>query len=382
MRKELSVAELTRYNRHLTLPQVGREGQAALHNASVLLVGAGGLGSPLALYLAAAGIGRLGIIDDDRVDETNLQRQVLYGTRDVGLSKTEVAHERLTDLNPYIQIDSLPFRLTSENAIRIVKGYDVVADGSDNFSTRYLVNDACVLTGKPNVYGSIFRFEGQAAVLCAPHGPCYRCLYDRPPPPHLVPSCAEGGVLGVLPGLIGTIQATEVIKLVLNIGQPLIGKLLLVDALSMEFRKVSVSKDPDCPICGSKPSITELIDYEAFCATSTDSTMQSTVPEITVIDLKQRMDEGHAPFLLDVRKPDEFAIANLDGTLIPLDELPDRMDEIGTHCKDEIVVYCRSGARSAKAVQLLHEAGFEKAVNLRGGILAWSDEIDPSVHKY
>ncbi len=377
----LTPNERQRYSRHLTLPQVGLAGQEALKHASVLLIGAGGLGSPLALYLAAAGIGRLGIVEFDRVDETNLQRQVLYGSRDAGRPKLEAAMERLRDLNPHIDLVPHPTRLTSDNALDIIRGYDVIADGSDNFATRYLVNDACVLTGTPNVYGSIFRFEGQAAVFCTDDGPCYRCLFDRPPPPDAVPDCAEGGVLGVLPGLVGTIQATEVLKLVLGIGEPIIGQLLLVDSLGMQFQSLTVPKNPECPVCGTHPTITHLIDYEAFCASPTDAPM-SAVPEITVRELKDRLDRGERPFILDVRKPDEFGIANLDGTLIPLDELPNRLDEIEEHREEGFVVHCRSGGRSAKAVQILHDAGFKGAVNLKGGVLAWSDEIDPSMPKY
>ncbi len=382
MTERLSAQETIRYSRHLTLPQIGREGQMALRSTAVLLVGAGGLGSPLALYLTAAGLGRLGVVDFDRVEETNLQRQILYGSSNTGQLKAEAAVERLHDLNPYIRIDPLPVRLTRDNALDIIADYDIVADGSDNFSTRYLVNDACVLSGKPNVYGSIFQFEGQTTVLCAPGGPCYRCLYDRPPPAHLVPTCAEGGVLGVLPGLVGTLQATEVIKLALGIGEPLIGRLLLVDALAMQFRSLTIPKNPDCPVCGSSPTITDLIDYEAFCASDDTMNASSNTPEITVRDLKRRMDSEETPFILDVRRPDEYAITNLGGTLIPLDELPGRLDELEAHRNDEIVVHCRSGARSAKAVQLLREAGFDNAVNLKGGVLAWSDEIDPTMQKY
>lgn len=383
MTTPLAPAELARYARHMTLPEVGREGQETLRATSVLLIGAGGLGSPLALYLAAAGVGRLGLIDFDRVDASNLQRQVLYRTQDTGRKKVEAAAERLHTLNPHVQVDLHPTRLTSENALDLIGSYDIVADGSDNFATRYLVNDACVLAGKPNVYGSVYQFEGQVTVFSTEDGPCYRCLYDRPPPPDLVPSCAEGGVLGVLPGLIGTLQATEVLKLALGIGEPLIGRLLLVDALPMRFRTLQIAKNPDCPVCGSAPSITELIDYEAFCASPTTRSMADRIPEITVRELKDRMDNGEAPFILDVRRPDEYEIANLDGTLIPLDELPDRLGDIEAHRGDDLlVVHCRSGARSAKAVEMLRQAGFENAVNLKGGVLAWSDEIDPAMPKY
>ncbi len=377
----LSSGERRRYSRHLSLPQVGHGGQQKLKDASVLLVGAGGLGSPLALYLAAAGVGRLGIVEFDRVDETNLQRQVLYGTADIGRPKLEAAAERLRDLNPHVELLPYPARLTRDNALDIIQDYDIVADGSDNFATRYLVNDACVLAGTPDVYGSVFRFDGQVSVFCADGGPCYRCLYDRPPPPDLVPSCADGGVLGVLPGLVGTLQATEVLKLILGIGEPLIGRLLLVDTLGMHFRAITVTKNPDCPVCGTHPTITHLTDYEAFCASPTETPV-STTPEITVRQLSDRIERGERPFILDVRRPDEYEIANLDGTLIPLDELPDRLDEIEAHRGEEFVVHCRSGGRSAKAVELLREAGFEGALNLKGGVLAWSDEVDPSMPKY
>ena len=385
MTSPLTTPERVRYARHMTLPQVGRDGQERLRDTAVLLIGAGGLGSPLALYLAAAGVGRLGLIDFDRVDTSNLQRQVLYRTQDTGRQKVEAAAERLHTLNPHVQVDLHPTRLTSDNALELAGSYDIVADGSDNFATRYLVNDACVLAGKPNVYGSVYQFEGQVTVFSTEDGPCYRCLYDRPPPPDLVPSCAEGGVLGVLPGLIGTLQATEVLKLALGIGEPLIGRLLLVDALPMRFRTLHIAKNPDCPICGRAPSITELFDYEAFCASPTARSMadSNSIPEITVHELKDRMDNGTAPFILDVRRPDEYEIANLGGTLIPLDELPDRLGEIEEHRGDDLlVVHCRSGARSAKAVDMLRQAGFENAVNLRGGVLAWGDEIDPSMQKY
>ncbi len=378
---DLSTDELRRYSRHLNLPGVGREGQHRLKESSVLLVGAGGLGSPLALYLAAAGVGRLGIVEFDWVDETNLQRQVLYTSTDTGRLKLDAATERLRALNPHVELVPHPVRMTSENALSLVQQYDLVADGSDNFATRYLVNDACVLAGKPNVYGSIFRFEGQVSVFCIPTGPCYRCLYDRPPPPDLVPSCADGGVLGVLPGLVGTAQATEVLKLILGIGEPLVGRLLLVDALAMRFHSLTIPKNPDCPVCGTHPTITRLIDYQAFCAASTEPPM-STVPEITVRELSDRIERGDRPFILDVRRPDEYEIANLEGTLIPLDELPQRMGEISEHREESFVVHCRSGGRSAKAVQMLREAGFDGAVNLKGGVLAWSDEVDPSMPKY
>ncbi len=386
----LTPEELRRYNRHLILPEVGLEGQKKLKAASVLLVGAGGLGSPLALYLAAAGVGRLGLVDFDVVDETNLQRQVLHGTKDVGRPKLESARDRILDINPHVQVDLYETRLTSENALDIIKEYDLVADGTDNFPTRYLVNDACVLAGKPNVYASIFRFEGQVSVFGTPDGPCYRCLYPEPPPPGLVPSCAEGGVLGVLPGLVGTIQATEVIKMILGIGTPLIGRLLLVDALHMQFRTLKVRKNPECPICGEHRTIHELIDYEQFCGlpsrngeAAAQQTAESEVPEITVHDLKARLERGDRPVILDVRKPHEVQIASIEhDLLIPVDELPERLSELEPYRDREIVVYCRSGARSARATKLLREAGFRDVKNLKGGILAWSQEIDPSIPQY
>ena len=382
----LSPDELRRYQRHLTLPEVGVEGQKKLKAASVLLVGAGGLGSPLALYLAAAGVGRIGIVDFDVVDETNLQRQVLHGTKDVGRPKLESARDRLLDINPHIALDLHEVRLTSENALALVAGYDIVADGTDNFPTRYLVNDACVLTGTPNAYASIFQFEGQVSVFGMPQGPCYRCLYPEPPPPGLVPSCAEGGVLGILPGMVGTMQATEVIKLLLGIGEPLVGRLLLIDALSATFRTLKVRKNTDCPVCGDHPTVTELIDYQQFCGIPTNGAAQQleeAVPETTVHALKARRDQGTAPFVLDVRKPFEDQIATLGADqLIPVEELAGRLDEVHAAPHQEIVVHCRSGVRSARAVRMLKEAGYTHAVNLKGGILAWSDEIDPSVPKY
>ncbi len=382
----LSPDELRRYQRHLTLPEVGMEGQKKLKAASVLLIGAGGLGSPLALYLTAAGVGRLGLVDFDVVDETNLQRQVLHGTKDVGRSKLASARDRLLDLNPYVQLDLHEIRLTSDNALALLADYDLVADGTDNFPTRYLVNDASVLTGTPNVYASIFQFEGQVSVFGMEEGPCYRCLYPEPPPPGLVPSCAEGGVLGILPGFVGTLQATEVIKLLLGIGEPLVGRLLLIDALSTTFRTFKVRKNPACPVCGAHPTLTELIDYEVFCglpANGAAPSAEQAVPEVTVHDLKARRDLGQAPFVLDVRKPFEAEIASLGADqLIPVEELADRLDELQAPRDQEIVVHCRSGVRSAQAVRLLHEAGYTHAVNLQGGVLAWSDEIDPTVLKY
>ncbi len=382
----LSTDEVQRYGRHLTLPEVGKAGQEKLKAASVLIVGAGGLGSPAAMYLAAAGVGRIGLVDFDTVEASNLQRQLLHGTSDVGSSKLASAKARLHDLNPHVDVELHETRLTSENALDIVDGYDIVADGTDNFPTRYLINDACVLTGTPNVYASIFRFEGQVSVFATPEGPCYRCAYPEPPPPGLVPSCAEGGVLGVLPGLVGTLQATEVIKMLLGIGDPLIGRLLLIDTLPMTFRTLKIQKNPDCPVCGDEPTQTELIDYEAFCGipaqNGTDDPMR-TVPETTVTDLHARREAGTSPFVLDVRKPREAEIASLGADqLIPVDELADRLDELNASKDDEIVIHCRSGARSAKATQLLLDHGYTDVKNLAGGILAWSEEIDSSVPQY
>ncbi len=387
----LSPEELQRYSRHLTLPEFGKEGQEKLKNSSVLLVGAGGLGSPAATYLAAAGVGRIGLVDFDTVEASNLQRQILYGSSDVGRPKLEAASERLEDLNPHVDVERHEVRLTSDNALDIIDDYDVVADGTDNFPTRYLVNDACVMTGTPNVYASIFRFEGQVSVFATEDGPCYRCLYEEPPPPGLVPSCAEGGVLGILPGLIGTLQATEVIKLLTGMGTPLIGRLLMVETLEMNFRTVNVPTNPDCPVCGDDPSVTELIDYEAFCgipqsdtsANGTDDAMaDDRVPETTVQQLKQKRDAGDAPFVLDVREPYEAEIASLGADqLIPVDQLEDRLDELGVDKDEEFVVHCRSGGRSEKATRMLRKKGY-KASNLKGGVLAWSDEIDPDVPRY
>jgi adenylyltransferase/sulfurtransferase len=378
----LSTQELSRYSRHLLLPEVGMEGQKKLKASSVLLVGAGGLGSPLALYLAAAGVGRLGIVDFDVVDETNLQRQVLHGTSDVGRPKLDSAADRIREINPHVRVIRHETMLTSENALGIVAGYDVVADGTDNFPTRYLVNDASVLTGVPNVYASIFRFDGQVSVFGTRGGPCYRCLYPEPPPPGLVPSCAEGGVLGVLPGIVGTIQATEVIKLLLGIGEPLVERLLLLDALSMRFTTLKVRRNPDCPVCGDHPTQTELIDYEQFCGIPLDGELVAEVPSIAVSELKVRLDRGDDLALLDVRRPEESAIASIGGTLIPVDELEPRLAEIESLRNREIVVICRTGARSSRAVRLLERHGFLGARNLAGGIRAWSEEIDPSVPVY
>ena len=391
----LSSDELQRYSRHLTLPEFGREGQEKLKNSSVLLVGAGGLGSPAATYLAAAGVGRIGLVDFDTVEASNLQRQILYGTSDVGRPKLDAASERLDDLNPHVEVERHEVRLTSDNALDIIDDYDVVADGTDNFPTRYLVNDACVMTGTPNVYASIFRFEGQVSVFSTEDGPCYRCLYEEPPPPGLVPSCAEGGVLGILPGFIGTLQATEVIKLLADVGEPLVGHLLMSDALNMDFRTVNVPTNPDCPVCGENPTVTELIDYEAFCGIPQDndastngtadadvSDSDDAIPETSVHALKHRRDAGDAPFVLDVREPYEAEIASIDADqLIPVDELADRLHELKADPDEEVVVHCRSGGRSAKATKLLREKGYN-ASNLDGGVLAWSDEIDPDVPQY
>jgi len=376
--------EVQRYSRHLIMPEVGMEGQAKLKQAQVLLIGAGGLGAPMGLYLAAAGVGRIGLVDFDVVDASNLQRQVTYSTADVGRSKLEVTKERLAGINPHIQIDTHEERLSSENALDLFKGYDIVADGTDNFPTRYLVNDACVLLGKPNVYGSIFRFEGQASVFYAKEGPCYRCLYPEPPPPGLVPSCAEGGVLGVLPGIVGTLQALEVIKLILGEGNPLIGRLLLFDALKMNFRELKLRKDPQCALCSEHATIKELIDYEQFCGIpqqEAEVETQSGVPTISVEELKALMDQKEDVYILDVREPQEWGIAHLEqAKLIPLGELPQAVNQLSS--ADDIVVHCRSGARSARAVQFLMEMGFRKVRNLEGGILAWSERIDPSLPRY
>ena len=377
----LSKEEVLRYSRHLIMPEVGMDGQLKLKQAKVLLVGTGGLGAPLGLYLAAAGVGRLGLVDFDVVDFTNLQRQVAFGTRDVGRKKLEAAKERLADLNPNIQIDTHEVQLSSSNALNILREYDIVVDGTDNFPTRYLVNDACVLLGKPNVYGSIFRFEGQASIFGFPGGPCYRCLYPEPPPPGLVPSCAEGGVLGVLPGIIGSLQAMETIKLIIGKGRTLVGRLLLFDALEMRFRELKLRKNRDCPLCGDHPTITALIDYQEFCGLrGQEAQPKMDVPEITPRQLKTRLDRGDDLYILDVREPHEFQICNLNGHLIPLGDLPRRVNELDT--AREIVAHCRSGKRSADAVAFLQQAGFKKIWNLTGGILAWSDEVDPRVPKY
>lgn len=380
---QLSQQEVARYSRHLIMPEVGMDGQKRLRAASVLLIGAGGLGSPLGLYLAAAGIGRIGLVDFDVVDFSNLQRQVLHGTPDVGRPKLQSAKDRLHAINPEVQVDLYETRLTSANVLGIMKPYDVVIDGTDNFPTRYLTNDACVLLKKPNIYGSIFRFDGQASVFAPPEGPCYRCLYPEPPPPGEVPSCAEGGVLGVLPGLIGCIQATEAVKLILGKGKPLIGRLLLYDALQMTFQEFKIRRNLKCPMCGDHPTITQLIDYEQFCGVRGQETAvpASANWEITVDELKQRLDQKEPLFILDVRNPEEYQICRLDGSkLLPLPELRDRYRELDP--SREIIVHCKSGMRSMKAMQFLREAGFTNVKNLKGGILAWAKQIDPTMATY
>ena len=388
---DLSHEEIQRYSRHLIMPEVGMTGQKKLKAASVLLIGAGGLGSPSAMYLAAAGVGRLGLVDYDIVDYTNLQRQIIHGTSDVGRLKLESARDRIHDINPHVQVDTYELPLTSDNALQILEPYDIIIDGTDNFPTRYLTNDACVLLGKPNVYGSIFRFEGQASVFYAQEGPCYRCLFPEPPPPGLVPSCAEGGVLGILPGTIGVIQATEAIKLILGQGQSLIGRLLLYDALDMTFDEVRLRKNPDCPVCGSNPTLTELIDYEQFCGVPAhdnslylaDQEEGAGVPQITPLELKARLDQGDDPLILDVREAHEWDISNLDSlgaVLIPQGQVIERMGELDT--AREIVVQCRTGARSAAVVRELQNHGFKKLYNLEGGINRWAREVDPSLPVY
>jgi molybdopterin/thiamine biosynthesis adenylyltransferase/rhodanese-related sulfurtransferase len=378
----LSKEEILRYSRHLIMPEVGMEGQLKLKQAKVLLIGSGGLGAPLALYLAAAGVGRLGLVDFDKVDFTNLQRQVLFGTGDIGKPKLEAARKRLADLNPAIQIDTYETQLTSDNALELLRPYDIVIDGTDNFPTRYLVNDASVLLGKPNVYGSIFRFEGQVSIFGLPDGPCYRCLYPEPPPPGLVPSCAEGGVLGVLPGIVGCLQAMEALKLILGLGKPLAGRLLLFDGLEMSFRELKLRKNPDCPLCGKNPTIRELIDYYEFCGVRGEEAPPPDlqVPEMTVRELDERLKRGEEILVLDVREPHEYQIANIGGHLIPLGDLQRRVNELDSAAT--VVVHCRSGVRSAQAVDFLRKAGFRRIWNLKGGILAWADEVDSSVPKY
>jgi sulfur-carrier protein adenylyltransferase/sulfurtransferase len=382
---ELTPQEIARYSRHLIMPEVALAGQKKLKAARVLLIGAGGLGSPLGLYLAAAGVGRIGIVDFDVVDFSNLQRQIMHGTPDVGRPKLHSARERIAAINPEVVVDLYETRLHSGNALSIVEPYDLVVDGTDNFPTRYLVNDACVLLGKPNIYGSIFRFDGQASVFAPPAGPCYRCLYPEPPPPGEVPSCAEGGVLGILPGLIGCIQATEAVKLLLGEGAPLIGRLLLYDALQMKFQEFKVRRNPKCALCGDNPTITKLIDYEQFCGVRGEEgppkNMANTATEITVDELKSRLDAGEQILIVDVRNPEEFQICRIPGSvLLPLPELGRRFGELDA--AKEIILHCKSGMRSQKAQQFLREKGYQKTLNLKGGILAWADRVDRSMPKY
>jgi molybdopterin/thiamine biosynthesis adenylyltransferase/rhodanese-related sulfurtransferase len=383
----LTNEEVQRYSRHLIMPEVGMEGQLKLKASRVLCVGTGGLGSPLAMYLAATGVGTLGLVDFDVVDASNLHRQVIHHTKDIGRAKLESAEEKVQGINPNVSVRKFETKLTSANALDILKQFDVIVDGTDNFPTRYLINDACVLSGKPNVYGSIFRFEGQASVFATKDGPCYRCVYPEPPPPGMVPSCAEGGVLGILPGLVGLIQATETIKLILGAGEPLIGRLLLVDALAMRFREMKLRKNPECPVCGKNPTITQLIDYEEFCRLRQNETrpeekrtMRNALPEMTVEELKLRMDAKDDFVLLDVREPNEYQICNLGGVLMPMGDVPKRQQELDP--EKHIVVHCRSGVRSGKVVDFLRQQGFEKVQNLAGGILAWADRIDRSMPKY
>ncbi|MBM3811648.1 MAG: molybdopterin-synthase adenylyltransferase MoeB [Acidimicrobiia bacterium] len=381
---QLSKEEILRYSRHLIMPEVGMDGQLKLKQAKVLLIGTGGLGAPLGMYLAAAGIGRIGLVDFDVVDYTNLQRQVIHGTSDVGRKKLDSAADTMREINPHIDIDKHEVALSSENALGILKDYDIVIDGTDNFPTRYLVNDACILLGKVNVYGSIFRFEGQSTVFGYPGGPCYRCLYPEPPPPGLVPSCAEGGVLGILPGVVGLIQATEAVKLILGKGEPLIGRLLLYDALNMRFRELRLRKNPVCPICGDNRTIHQLIDYHQFCGIPQhEPAPESGVSEneIEVTALKAKMDRGEKFVLVDVREPHEYQICKMpNSVLIPLGDVAKRVNELNS--ADEIYVHCKSGMRSAKACDFLRQSGFKKVKNVKGGILAWSDKVDPSVPKY
>jgi len=386
----LNKDEILRYSRHLILPEVGMEGQLKLKNAKVLMVGAGGLGAPLGLYLAASGVGRVGIVDFDVVDYTNLQRQVIHGTKDVGRKKLDSAADSMLDINPYMQVDKFDTAITSENALDIIKDYDMVVDGTDNFPTRYLINDACVLLKKPNVYGSIFRFEGQATIFAYPGGPCYRCLYPEPPPPGLVPSCAEGGVLGILPGTIGLIQATEAVKLILGVGESLVGRLLLYDALAMRFRELKLRRNPECPVCGDNSSIHELIDYHQFCGVPNPAEVAPVAEqqagymsdtEIDAVALKARLDRGDKFQFIDVREPNEYQIASIPGAkLIPLGDVPKRVGELDPAI--EVIVHCKMGGRSAKACDFLRQSGFKNVKNMLGGITAWSDKIDPSVPKY
>ncbi len=384
-RIEFSNDEIARYSRHLIMPEVTLEGQKRLKAASILCIGTGGLGSPIALYLAAAGVGRLGLVDGDVVDFSNLQRQILHGTRDVGRKKLNSARDRIREVNPNVQTELYDAMFTSANAMEIARNYDIVIDGTDNFPTRYLSNDVCVFLKKPNIYGSIFRFDGQATTF-APHlgGPCYRCMFPEPPPPGMVPSCAEGGVLGVLPGIIGVMQAIEAIKLIVGIGEPLIGRLVSFDALKMKFREFKLRKDPSCPVCGENPTITELIDYEQFCGipqAAEAEAVEAPLPTMTVVDLKRKLDANEDFVLLDVREQFEYDICSIPGSrLIPLGELPSRMSELDS--ADEIVLHCKMGGRSAKALRLLQEAGFAKLTNVEGGIEAWAKEVDPSIPTY
>ena len=379
----LSRDEILRYSRHLIMPEVGIQGQQKLKDAGILLIGAGGLGSPLGLYLAAAGVGRLGIVDFDTVDFTNLQRQILHRTEDVGRPKVESAKERIAGVNPQVQVTTYQTLISRDNVLELIRDYDIVIDGTDNFQTRYLVNDACVFQHKPNIYGSIFRFEGQATVFAPGSGPCYRCLYPEPPPPGMVPSCAEGGVLGVLPGIIGVIQATEAIKLILGVGEPLIGRLLLYNALTMQFRQVTLKRNPDCPVCGDHPTITELIDYEAFYGLGRGEQAQAeqTDHDLEPEQVKQILDQDDRVVLLDVREPHEYDIVRIEGAkLIPLSELHLRANELDT--ADTIITYCHHGHRSVQAIKTLEHFGFKKLKHLRGGIDAWATAVDPEMARY
>jgi molybdopterin/thiamine biosynthesis adenylyltransferase/rhodanese-related sulfurtransferase len=383
---QLTNDEIKRYSRHLIMPEVGVDGQRRLKAGKVLCIGAGGLGSPAAMYLAAAGVGTIGLVDYDVVDFSNLQRQIIHGTPDVGRSKLASAKDRLNAINPHVDIQTYETALSSENAFELFEPYDVILDGTDNFPTRYLTNDACVLLGKPNAYGSIFRFEGQASVFATKNGPCYRCLYPEPPPPGLVPSCAEGGVLGVLPGIIGVIQATESVKLIAGIGEPLIGRFLIYDALRMHFRELKLRKDPDCPVCGTHPTVKKLIDYEQFCglrpaASEIAPVSTSNALEISAVELKQRLDRGDKLRIVDVREPNEWQINRIPGAqLIPLGEIPRRYAELDP--EEELVMQCKVGGRSAKAADFLRSVGFKKVLNLTGGILEWIDKVDPTQPKY
>ncbi|MBI2166989.1 MAG: molybdopterin-synthase adenylyltransferase MoeB [Candidatus Omnitrophica bacterium] len=380
----LTPEQYSRYSRHLILPEIGEAGQKKLLAAKVLLIGAGGLGSPLGLYLAAAGVGTIGLVDFDVVDLSNLQRQILHTNDDIGKSKLDSAEKRIKGMNPDTKVVKHPVKISSDNALEIIQGYDLVIDGTDNFPTRYLVNDACVLLNKPNIYGSIFRFEGQATVFMPKTGPCYRCLYPEPPPPGMVPSCAEGGVLGILPGVIGVLQATEAVKLIVGTGEPLIGRLLLYDALKMSFRTLRLRRDKNCPVCGDHPTVTKLIDYEEFCGVKRgESRGESMIPEISVFDLKAKLDRKEDFLLLDVREPHEYQIAKIPGSkLIPVGQLADRLSELESYRDKEIVAHCKLGGRSSRAVELLLKSGFKKVWSVAGGISAWSSQVDPSVPKY